>query len=94
MIVTTKTRNLTVLSVPDGKQVLAVPLPHNLTPYPALLADAGNHTWLLVLRDGIKFEAYRSRKVGISVETLSLYANPVSRERMGLLTRKPTEFIA
>ncbi len=59
MIVTTKTRNLTVLSLPDGKQVLTVSLPHNTTPYPSLLADAGNHTWLLVLRDGIKLEAYR-----------------------------------
>jgi hypothetical protein len=59
MIVTTNTRNLTVLSLPDGKPVLTVPLPHNTTPYPSLLADAGNHTWLLILRDGIKLEAYR-----------------------------------
>jgi hypothetical protein len=59
MIVTTKTRDLTVLSLPDGKKVLTVPLPHNLTPYPALLADTDNHVWLLVLRDGIKLEAYR-----------------------------------
>ena len=59
MIVTTKTRNLTVLSVPDGKQVLTVSLPHNTTPYPSLLANADNHTWLLVLRDGIKLEGYR-----------------------------------
>jgi hypothetical protein len=56
---TTNTRNLTVLSVPDGKPVLTIPLPHNMTPYPALLADANSHTWLLLLRDGIKLEAYR-----------------------------------
>ena len=59
MIHTTNTRNLTVLAIPDGKHVLTIPLPHNTTPYPSLLADAGNHTWLLVLRDGIKLETYR-----------------------------------
>ena len=59
MIVTTNSRNLTVLSVPDGKPVLTVPLPHNLTPYSALLANAVGHTWLLLLRDGIKLETYR-----------------------------------
>jgi hypothetical protein len=58
MIVTTKTRSFTVLSVPDGKTVLTVPLPHNVTPIPALLANAHSHTWLLVLRDGIKLETY------------------------------------
>jgi hypothetical protein len=59
MIVTTNSRNLTVLSVPDGKAVLAVPLPHNTKPYPAVLANASGHTWLLLLRDGVKLEAYR-----------------------------------
>lgn len=59
MIITTNSRNLTVLSVPDGKPVLTVPLPHNLTPYPALLPKAVGHTWLLFLRDGIKLETYR-----------------------------------
>lgn len=59
MIMTTKTRNLTVLSVPDGKTVLTVPLPHNMTPIPALLANASGHTWLLVLHDGIKLDTYR-----------------------------------
>jgi hypothetical protein len=59
MIRTTATRQLTVLGIPDGKQVLTVPLPHNTTPYPSLLADASNQTWLLILRDGIKLEAYR-----------------------------------
>jgi hypothetical protein len=59
MIATTNTRNLTVLSVPDGKPVLTIPLPHNMTPYPALFANANSHTWLLLLRDGIKLETYR-----------------------------------
>jgi hypothetical protein len=59
MIVTTKTRSFAVLSVPDGKTVLTVPLPHNVTPIPALLANAHSHTWLLVLRDGIKLETYQ-----------------------------------
>jgi hypothetical protein len=58
MIATTNTRNLTVLKVPSGQHVLEVPLPHNMTPYPALLATAGDHTWLLLLRDGIKLESY------------------------------------
>jgi hypothetical protein len=59
MIQTTKTRNLTVLSVPDGKTVLTVPLPHNMTPIPALLASASGHTWLLILSDGIKLDTYQ-----------------------------------
>jgi hypothetical protein len=59
MIMTTKTRNLTVLSVPEGKTVLTVPLPHNMTPIPALLANASGHTWLLILHDGIKLETYQ-----------------------------------
>jgi hypothetical protein len=59
MIVTTNSRNLTVLSVPDGKAVLTVPLPHNTKPYPALLANESGHTWLLLLRDGVKIEAYQ-----------------------------------
>jgi len=59
MIHTTDTRHLRILSIPDGKEVLTVPLQHNTTPYPSLLADAGSHTWLLILRDGIKLEAYR-----------------------------------
>jgi hypothetical protein len=58
MIATTNTRNLTVLKVPSGQHVLEVPLPHNMTPYPALLARAGDRTWLLLLRDGIKLESY------------------------------------
>jgi hypothetical protein len=59
MIQTTKTRNLKVLSIPDGKTVLTVPLPHNMTPIPALLANARRHTWLLILSDGIKLETYQ-----------------------------------
>ena len=59
MIATTNTRNLTVLEIPGGQHVLEVPLPHNMTPYPALLASAGDHTWLLILRDGIKLETHR-----------------------------------
>ncbi len=59
MIVTTKTRELAVLSLPDGKRVLTVPLPHNTKPVPALLASADDHTWLLVLRDGVNLSAYR-----------------------------------
>jgi hypothetical protein len=59
MIQTTKTRNLTVLSVPDGKTVLTVPLPRNMTPIPALLASASGHTWLLILSDGIKLDTYQ-----------------------------------
>ena len=59
MIHTTNTRNLTVLSVPAGKSVLTIPLPHNLVPYPATLANANSHTWLLLLRDGIKLETYK-----------------------------------
>ncbi|HUD22176.1 MAG TPA: hypothetical protein VMQ60_04975 [Acidobacteriaceae bacterium] len=56
---TTSSRDLRVLSVPEGKQALKVPLPHNLTPYPAVLANAGGQTWLLLLRDGNRIEAYR-----------------------------------
>lgn len=59
MIVTTNSRNLRVLSVPDGKAVLAVPLPHNTKPYPAVLANASGHTWLLLLRDSVRLEAYQ-----------------------------------
>jgi hypothetical protein len=59
MIVTTKTRDLAVLSLPDGKRVLTVPLPHNTKPVPALLASADDHTWLLVLRNGVDLLAYR-----------------------------------
>ncbi len=59
MIVTTKTRDLAVLSLPDGKRVLTVPLPHNTKPVPALLANADDHTWLLVLRNGVDLSAYR-----------------------------------
>jgi hypothetical protein len=59
MIVTTDSRNLTILAIPEGKPTLSVPLPHNLKPYPALLANANGHTWLLLLRDGIKLETYR-----------------------------------
>jgi hypothetical protein len=58
-IVTTNSRNLTVLGVPDGKSVLTVPLPHNTKPYPAVLANASGHTWLLLLRDSVKLEAYQ-----------------------------------
>lgn len=59
MIVTTNSRNLTVLKIPSGQHALEVPLPHNTNPYPALLASADGHTWLLLLRDGIKLETYR-----------------------------------
>jgi hypothetical protein len=59
MIATTNTRNLTVLSVPAKEPVLTIPLPHNLVPYPALLANANSHSWLLLLRDGIKLETYK-----------------------------------
>lgn len=57
--ITTNSRDLRVLNVPDGKLALKVPLPHNLTPYPSVLANAGGQTWLLVLRDGTRLEAYR-----------------------------------
>jgi hypothetical protein len=56
---TTNSRSLTVLSVPDNQRILTVSLPHNMVPYPSHLAEAGGHTWLLVLRDGIKLETYR-----------------------------------
>ena len=59
MIVTTKTRDLAVLSLPDGKRVLTVPLPHNTKPVPALLANVGDHAWLLVLRNGVELSTYR-----------------------------------
>jgi hypothetical protein len=59
MIVTTKTRDLAVLSLPDGKRVLTVPIPHNTKPVPALLANADDHTWLLVLRNGVDLSTYR-----------------------------------
>lgn len=59
MIVTTKTRDFAVLSLPDGKRVLTVPLPHNTKPVPALLATAGDHTWLVVLRNGVELSTYR-----------------------------------
>jgi len=59
MIVTTKTRDLAVLSLPDGKRVLSVPLPRNTKPVPALLGTADNHTWLLVLRNGVDLSTYR-----------------------------------
>lgn len=59
MIATTNSRNLTVLSISDDKAVLTVPLPHNTKPYPAVLANASGHTWLLLLRDGVKLEAYQ-----------------------------------
>jgi hypothetical protein len=59
MIMTTKSRSLTVLSVPEGKTVLTIPLPHNMQPVPALLANASGHIWLLILRDGIEMEIYK-----------------------------------
>ena len=59
MIATTNTRNLTVLQIPGGQRVLEVSLPHNMTPYPAVLASAGDYSWLLLLKDGIKLESYR-----------------------------------
>jgi hypothetical protein len=59
MIVTTNSRNLTILSIPDRKTVLVVPLPHNTKPYPAVLANARDHTWLLLLRDGVKLQGFR-----------------------------------
>jgi hypothetical protein len=58
-ISTTSSRDLTVLTVSDSKVVLRVPLPHNFNPYPAVLANANGHAWLLLLRDGIKLEIYR-----------------------------------
>lgn len=54
-----RSRSLEVISLPYGKPVLMVPLPHNAAPYPALLANAGGRTWLLLLREGIKLETYR-----------------------------------
>jgi hypothetical protein len=59
LITITKTRNLIVLKVPSGQQALNIPLPHNRSAQPALLAQAGGHTWLLLLRDGNKLETYR-----------------------------------
>jgi hypothetical protein len=59
MIVTTKTRDLAVLSLPDGKRVFTVPLPHNTKPIPALLGEAGDRTWLLILHNGVDLSTYR-----------------------------------
>jgi hypothetical protein len=56
---TTNSRDLTVLNIPGGKLALRVPLPHNFTPYPAVLANAAGRTWLLLLRDGVRLEVYR-----------------------------------
>ena len=59
MILTTKTRNFVVLTLPEGKQVLTVPLAHHRRPIPAVLAHADDQTWLLILRDGIDLSAYK-----------------------------------
>lgn len=59
MIVIGRTRDLVVLQIPGGQHALNVPLPHNLNPYPALLANVDSHEWLLLLRDGINLEIYR-----------------------------------
>jgi hypothetical protein len=59
MLDITTSRKLTVLKIPGGQPALEVPLPHNSRPYPALLANAVGHTWLLLLREGINLEIYR-----------------------------------
>jgi len=58
----TTSRKLVVLKMPDGRSALEVRLPRTSKPYPALLANAAGHTWLLLLRDGINLEIYRVHK--------------------------------
>ncbi|HZL25856.1 MAG TPA: hypothetical protein VFC39_04930 [Acidobacteriaceae bacterium] len=59
MIDITTSRKLTVLKIPGGQAALDLRLPRNSKPYPALLANTADHTWLLLLRDGINLDIYR-----------------------------------
>jgi hypothetical protein len=57
-IVTTRSRGITVLSIPDGKAVFSLPLPHNWKPIPGLVAIANGQNNLILLRDGVRLEVY------------------------------------
>lgn len=57
-IVTTRSRVITVISIPDGKRVFSLPLPHNWKPIPGLVAYANGQNYLILLRDGVKLEFY------------------------------------
>jgi hypothetical protein len=47
-----------VVSIPDGKTILSVPLPHNWHPIFGSVATANGHDYLILIREGIQFEAY------------------------------------
>jgi hypothetical protein len=55
----TKSRTSTVRTVPEGKPILTIPLPHNFHEIPGVLATSNGAQYLLLLRDGIKLEGYR-----------------------------------
>jgi len=54
----TKSRTSTVRTVPEGKPILTVALPH-LHEIPGVLAAVNGTEYLLLLKDGIKLEGYR-----------------------------------
>ncbi len=55
----TKSRTSMVLTVPEGKPILTIPLPHNFHEIPGVLAANNGTDYLLLLKDGIKLEGYR-----------------------------------
>jgi hypothetical protein len=55
----TKSRTSMVRTVPEGKPVLTIPLPHNFHEIPGVLAANNGTEYLLLLRDGITLEGYR-----------------------------------
>jgi hypothetical protein len=57
-IFATRSRWITVLSIPDGRQVFYLPLPHNWKPILGIIASANGQNYLIILRDGVKIETY------------------------------------
>ena len=51
--------SLDALSSFNAQPVRAAPLRQSRPPSPAVLANAGGHTWLVLVRDGVKLETYR-----------------------------------
>jgi hypothetical protein len=54
----TKSRTSTVRTVPEGKPILTVALPH-FHEIPGVLAASNGSEYLMLLKDGIKLEGYR-----------------------------------
>jgi hypothetical protein len=57
-ISTTKSREIAVVTIPDGKSVFSLPLPHNWKAIPGVVTVANGQNNLVLLRDGIQLETY------------------------------------